>query len=116
MPIVNTRAIYFPYCLQELKDKSWVVLNRNYKPVGSGTTEFVEYEDVIQDRMRIARITPAQAKKISYKGEIDGTVTGDRTIYLYNDGCIPTSSEKDMAAYLKRLAVLMKLKLVANPE
>lgn len=111
MPINSTRAIYLPYCVQQLGDKTWVILNRNYKPLGSGTTDYVEYED-IPIAFRIAKITPAQAKKISYKGDADAT----EIIYLYDDGCVPTYSKKDMAAYLPRLEALMKLKLVGELE
>jgi hypothetical protein len=28
------RAMFFPYCLQKQKDGRYVVLNREYKPVG----------------------------------------------------------------------------------
>lgn len=110
MPISNTRAIYFPYCLQQLEDKSWVVLNRNYKPLGSGTQEYVTYNEVPAS-FRIAKITASQAAALAY----DGVADDEGRIYLYQDACIPTSSDKEMAAYQKRLAVLMKLKLVAEP-
>jgi hypothetical protein len=106
MPVTNTRALYFPYCLQQLDDKSWIILNRNYKPLGSATEEHVTYED-IDPKMRIAKIASAQARLLAYSGDADA----EGRIYLYQDGCIPTDSEKNMTAYLKRLSVLMKLKL-----
>jgi len=45
MPIDNPRAIFLPYCIQRLEDGRYVVLNRNYKPLGFRTTEFLRYED-----------------------------------------------------------------------
>lgn len=36
-------------------------------------------------------------------------------IFLYNDGCVPTHSAKDMDAYLKRLVILGKLAIEGDP-
>jgi len=107
MSVLNSRAIYFPYCLHQLDDKSWIVLNRNHKPLGSGPAAFANFED-IDPEIRIARITPNQARQLSSLGDAGGA----GRIYLYNDGCIPTDNRKNMAGYLKRLSVLMKLKQV----
>jgi hypothetical protein len=104
MPVTNIRAICLPYSLHQLNDKSWIVLNRNRKPLGSGTEDYVTFEDV-DPKMRIAKITPNQGRLLSCSGEVDGT------IYLYNEGCVPTDSEKNMEGYLQRLAVLMKLRI-----
>jgi hypothetical protein len=56
--------------------------------------------------VKLKGLTPAKAAKISYKGSKDID-----TVVLYNDGCIPTSSAKDMKAYLERLAHLAKLRI-----
>ncbi|MCG5501575.1 hypothetical protein [Ectothiorhodospira lacustris] len=40
MAIENVRAVYFPYRIQKQEDGSWVLLNRNYKPVGFNTGEW----------------------------------------------------------------------------
>jgi hypothetical protein len=106
MPVFSVRGINFPYCLQRLDDKTWVILNRNYKPLGWSSKEWANYED-IDVAFRIRQITMAQARKISYTGEVD-----DKTrIYLYDDSCIPTAGQKHMTAYLDKLAILMRLKL-----
>lgn len=78
------RAVYFPYCIEKLPDDSWVVLNRQYKPVGFNTSAFINYEQYPVSA-KLKGIGPAVAKKLSYSNE----ASGDR-IYLYNDGCIPT--------------------------
>lgn len=110
MPVTNTRAIYFPYCLQRLDDQTWVILDRNYKPLGSGAKEYVKYEDV-PAAIRVRRILPSQARKLAHNSEVDD----EGRIYLYDDGCVPTQSERNMAQYLKRLSALMKLKLKGEP-
>jgi hypothetical protein len=103
----TTRAIYFPYCLQQRKDSAWIILNRNYKPVGSTTSDWVDYDAHPADTC-VESISSVQAMKISY----NSSPNNKGTIYLYDDGCVPTKSKKDMDAYLGRIAFLMKLKTV----
>lgn len=109
--IKHTRALYFPYVLKQLADKSWIILDRNYKPLGSGIMDFVTYEDHVKPQFRIKKITPAQAKKLSCSGDPHN----EDSVYLYTDSCTPTTSKKYMDEYLKRLAVLMKIKLECEP-
>lgn len=109
--IKTTRALYFPYALQQLDDKSWVILDRNYKPMGFGINEFVNYEEYIKPEFRIKSITAAQASRLSCESDPHH----EGLIYLYTDSCTPTSGEKrHMEEYLKRLVTLMKLKLKAE--
>lgn len=109
--ITNTRALYFPYCIRQRKDGAWLILNRNYKPIGATTSDWVDY-DAHPAEACIAKITPQQAQKISYGGPPE---YGD-TIYLYSDGCVPTDSKKNMDSYLARLALVMKLKTVREKK
>ena len=99
------RHTHFPYCLDRLKDGRYVLLNRNYKPVGFMIDELVTYEDY-PIGVHLKGLTPTVAAKIDARGR-DNL---DR-IYLYNDGCTPDSSPKDMEAYLQRLAIVMNLKI-----
>ena len=99
------RAVYFPYCIEKQRDGTWVVLNRQYKPVGFNTGEFIRYEDHPVSA-NLEGIGPATLNKLSYTGKAEG----DR-IYLYNDGCVPTHSKANMDAYLEKLRVLAKLRL-----
>jgi hypothetical protein len=98
------RAVYLPYCIEKCPDNTWVVLNRQYKPVGFNTDDFISYEQYPVSA-KLKGIGPAVANKLSYTGI--GNVEG--RIYLYNDGCNPTSSKNDMDAYLKKLEILSKL-------
>lgn len=103
MAIENVRAVYFPYCIDKQDDDSWVLLNRNYKPVGFNTGDFIKYEEYPVS-MKLKGLGPGTLKKLSYKQE----GTGDR-IFLYDDGCVPTSSAQAMSSYLKKLEILLKL-------
>ena len=40
------RAVYFPYCIEKQADGTWVVLNRQYKPVGFNTSDFIRKRSI----------------------------------------------------------------------
>jgi hypothetical protein len=105
MALNDFRAIYLPYCIEKLKDGSWVVLNREYKPVGFRTENYIKYED-FPVAAKFKGLTPAKLRKLSYTG----SVTGDR-VYLYQDSTNPLLSQKNMEEYQKRLEILAKLKV-----
>lgn len=102
MKTCDARYIYFPYCLRRLDDGRYIVLNRQYKPIGSRTSDWVRYED--DPSAAAIKITVAAAKKLSWDGKDALDV-----IYLYNDGCIPTDSVEHWRAYSDRLNVFSKL-------
>lgn len=81
---------------QRLADGSYVVLNREYKPLGYRTRDHIRYED-LPILAKIHGITPQVAAKLSWSGSEDL----DR-IMLYNDGCIPTASVEHMKRTSKR--------------
>lgn len=104
MPLNDFRSVYLPYCLQQLADGSYVVLNREYKPLGYRTHEHIRYED-LPILAKIHGITPRIATRLSWSGSEDI----DR-IMLYDDGCIPTASAEHMTRYLKKIEILATLK------
>jgi hypothetical protein len=97
------RQTHFPYCLDRLKDGSYVLLNRNYKPIGFMVGEWVTYEDHPVG-VRIKGITPKVAAELDIRGR-----DNLERIYLYNDGSNPSLSPEHMRAYLDRLAKLMAM-------
>lgn len=105
MPLADFRAVFLPYCLRKQPDGRYVITNREYKPVGCFTDEFVTY-DRYPVAVPLKGITPGLARKLSHDGNPD---TGE--IYLYDDGCIPTRSAAHMDAYLAKLKLLAKLKI-----
>lgn len=110
MPLFDFRSTHLPYCLERLPDKSYLILNREYQPVGE-TIRRIRHRDELS-RVQIPQLTAKKAARISYDGSDDL-----RSIYLYNDGCFPTASAADTAAYFKRLGVLLELRVIGlNPE
>lgn len=104
MKIKNVRAVYFPYCIEKQKDGSWVMLNRDYKPIGFNTEEWTTYEEYPVS-MKIKGLGPGTLRRLS----CNDTELGDR-VYLYRDGCVPTRNTKAMTSYLEKLTILLKLK------
>ena len=97
------RSIVLPYCLERQENGAWVVLNREYKPIGFFTGRFINYCD-----HPIALMLPDIDAKLEAELDCEER-SGEGRIYLYNDGCIPTQSQRDMDLYLQRLATLAKL-------
>jgi hypothetical protein len=88
----------------------YVMLNREYKPIGYSSMTWVRYEDHPEIAVKL-NITPTKAGKISWNGDQN---TDD--IYLYNDGCLPDSSSANWEAYSKRLKLLADLEKVEEPR
>jgi len=97
------RSVFMPYITEKQSDGRYAVLNRECKPVGFYTKDFVTYADY-PVLVNLKGLTRTKAAKISYKGDpnIDHIV-------LYNDECIPANSKNDMKAYLIRLEILAAL-------
>ncbi|PSB16982.1 hypothetical protein C7B65_19995 [Phormidesmis priestleyi ULC007] len=106
MALNDFREVFLPYCLKKQDDGRYVVLNREYKPIGFKNRENVKYEDY-PICVELKGIGSATAAKLSYKGD-----SSMDNIYLYNDSCVPTESAEHMKNYLKRLEILAKLKVV----
>ena len=87
-------------------DGSYAVLNREYKPVGFNTRDHIDYKD-FPVTTQFKGIGLGIAKKISYNGS-----EGTETIYLYDDGCVPTQSTASMNSYLEKLRILAKLRVI----
>ncbi|KDN94605.1 hypothetical protein [Hydrogenovibrio marinus] len=110
--IAETNALraLFPYCIKQQEDGSYVVLNRDYKPIGFNTRQQVNYEDYPVS-FKIPGLSKVVARKLSWEGKDDKTI-----IYLYNDGTNPKISPENMEAYLERLERLSRLKLEPVPQ
>lgn len=94
--------ICMPYCLIQLRDGRYIVVNRRYKPLGVAASDHVDY-DTHPSAAKL-NLTAAIIQKLSWEGSAD-----DARIYLYNDGCAPTLGKAHMDAYLARLGTLAKV-------
>ncbi len=103
MSLNNFREVHLPYCLEKQEDGGYVVLNREYKPLGFAKREHYKYSDY-PIVVKIKGLTPSKASEISFKGaeNLD-------KIYLYDNSCLPETSPENMQSYLARLAILSEL-------
>lgn len=102
MALEDFRAVFLPYCIEKQPDRTYAVLNREYKPLGFKTRDHIKYADY-PVCVKIKGLTTARAAKLS----VDGSKSLDR-IFLYDDATNPTRSKKNMDVYLAKLAVLAK--------
>lgn len=79
------------------------MLNRHYKPLGVYDRTHIDYAPYA---VRFKGLTAAKAGRISHTGS-----GNTDKVFLYADGCIPTRSAADWAAYQARLALLAKLRV-----
>ncbi len=110
MPLKDFRSVHLPYCLLQQPDGRHVVLNREYKPIGFKTKEFLNYED-FPVLVKFKGLTKKVAAKLSWEGSEDVA-----RIFLYDDGSIPTDSVANMSAYLSKLSLLAKLDIVEDEQ
>ena len=85
------------YCLQRQTSGSYVKLNRDYKPLGSETHTWIDYDSL--DGVALT-IGPEDAARISWCDD-----SNTDCVYLFNDGCAPWLNEKCRADYFERLAL-----------
>lgn len=97
------RRIFLPYCLLKHDSGGYVVLNRDYKPLGFSTNDHIIYENYPIE-VKFLRMSKVTAKRLSYEGN-----DSINEIYLYNDATVPTNSDENMKNYLEKLKILAQL-------
>lgn len=107
MPKYDVRSVHLPYCLQRQADGTYIVLNRDYKPLGFTSKKNVDYDDY-PIAVRFKRLTDATLINLSWENR---PPDDEGRTWLYADSCIPTRSTKNMREYMNRLERLAKLKL-----
>ncbi len=96
------RQVFLPYALMRLGDGWFLLVNRQYKPLGhfSGWGNL----DAQQAKVRIKGLTDARAERLGLK-------IGGHAYYLYDDGSNPQASAANWRRYEAILARLMKLEV-----
>ena len=109
MPIGKLAHTHLPYCIQRTTDGKWLALNRNYKPLGTLSREWVDY-DTHPDRFALDGRTLSAIKRAA-TGEIESVPGDPGVIFFYDDGCMPTASAADLARYMKAVSLLMNARI-----
>lgn len=93
-----------PYVIHAVSDSSdYILLNRDYKPVGTITDQWVDYGKYPHHRLTHGEMTcmvPAL-----FRHQIDSPVIG----VLFQDHCGPWQSRTHAMAYLKRLRACVEV-------
>lgn len=114
MPIGRFAHTHLPYCLQLVEDGSWIVLNRNYKPIGATSRERVDYL-AVPGRLLIDGRSMAPIARAMHKVE-HGADGKPYRMWLYDDGNQPGKDQGKLDGYLYRLGYLAKAKVKPLPE
>jgi hypothetical protein len=96
-----TRHVERVYCLARCADDRWLVLNRKYKPFGTGRTGWVNYDecDGIRIWLRERDIRMLDGSVVPYQ-------KGDAHVWLYSDATDPHLGGTHLRAYEQRLGLL----------
>lgn len=89
-----------------MEDGSYVVLNREYKPLGFNSQQHFNYEEY-PISAKIKGLTSKSIKKLAW----NEAITDEGYIFLYNDKLIPTRSKLNMKMYLEKLEILASYKI-----
>ena len=103
MALYDIRTVILPYCLKRVGEGKYIILNREYKPVGFNTKEKIEYKNYLINHD--IKITKKIAEKLSWNGS-----DNFEEIWLYS-GNNSTPSVFTCNAYSKRLSILGKLRI-----
>lgn len=103
--MLSIRWLIMPYGMEQNPDGTWIVFNRNYKPLGILSSERVDYADE-KFAIVVHGLTAVKRAKLDVNA---GRHPKTNRIYFYNDGCVPDHSPANMKVYLARLKVLMSL-------
>lgn len=109
MLLHNFFTTHMPYCLDLQQDGRYVVLNREYKPIGFHTEDFIKYSD-FPVSVNFKKLSPGVVAQLSVDGNSDPS-----RIHLYCDSYQTLTTPLLMNAYLKRLRLLMSWEVKKSP-
>lgn len=102
---MTTELMYthLPYCIKHLGNKQYIILNRNYKPLGTTNPEWTNY--ATHPSVVKMNITAKQAAQLSWNNSPD-----TENIYLYENASATLANSTKFSEYMTRLGRLAKLK------
>lgn len=104
------RSVCLPYCLKKQDDGTYLVLNRNYKPLSFRTVDDGFLNQELPIYLKIKGLTEKKIQQIISIGEGACVQNDGKDIFLYNDKTNPLYKE-GRADYFKRIELLLELKI-----
>jgi hypothetical protein len=105
MGLTIFREVFLPYVLRKDSEGKWVVLNREYLPIGFKERSF-ETPSPYPKPVTIKGLT----KELILQLSCDGVFNGE-SLYLYDDRTDPTMNDENFKKYLERIRVLQRLEV-----
>lgn len=93
-----------PYCIQKTADGKWLTLNRHYKPVGTLSLDWVDY-DSHPNRLSIDDDSLQKIRQLSPLIYPD-SIHEPEVIYLFEDALERLESQSSWSKYSEILKVL----------
>ena len=115
MALQDFRAVCLPYCLKKQEDNTFLVLNRDYKPLSFCTFSNDFENQNLPIYLKIKGLTPRLITKITAIGKGASLQKESNTLFLYNDSNNPIKGKQAMKDYLERLEILMPLTIQNEP-
>lgn len=110
MALNDFRAVCLPYCLKKQEDGTYLVLNREYKPLSFKTWDNDFLKQDLPIYLKLKGLAEKKIEKIVSIGEGASVQNDGKDIFLYNDKTNPLYKE-GRADYFRRLELLMELKI-----
>lgn len=106
MALLDFRAVCMPYCIKKVSPNTYIVLNREYQPIGFNT--YNNKIDKLPVYMKTKSLTKNKIDKILSISK--GACLQEDSLFLYNDETNPLR-KNNRHAYFEILDILMELKV-----
>lgn len=103
-----------PYGMQKNENGQWMFFNRQYKPLGCATTDFIVDKDLVDFYSYYPKMDDAFLESLGEFGAIDRNAEGQiKRVWFYKDATVPSVGKLDEVKwnnYISKLKMLASLK------
>lgn len=114
MALTDFFRINMPYGMESNEKGEWMFFNRDYKPIGFNTSDFIDYHKY-PVFTKYKALTENKLISLSHQIDKKGIQKDEKgkiyKVYFYNDSTNPMIYPKCWDAYLKKIKMLSKLKI-----
>lgn len=101
-----------PYGMQKNEKGEWMFFNRNYKPLGCATRDFIEDKDLVDFYAEYPIMDEAFLLLLGENGSVRKDEKGDIwRVWFYNDASVPSLEKLDEEKWNNYIS---KIKLLAS--
>ena len=101
-----------PYGMQKNEKGQWMFFNRQYKPLGCATTDFIEDKDLVDFYSNYPKMNDEFLISLAEFGSVEKNEKGEISrIWFYRKATIPAKEKLDKSKWNNYIS---KLKLLAS--